>query len=49
MNQLNQQPVFSAAYGSAGYKWPTRLVLIFLLGVVIFFPSLKNLHRIKTL
>lgn len=42
MNQLNQQPVFSAAYGSAGYKWPTRLALLFLLGVVIFFPLFEK-------
>ena len=42
MNQLNQQPVFSAANGSAGYKWPTRLALVFLLGAVIFFPIFEK-------
>lgn len=42
MNQLNQQPVFSAANASAGYKWPIRLALVFLLGAVIFFPILEK-------
>jgi branched-chain amino acid transport system permease protein len=42
MNQLNQQPVFSAANGSAGYKWPTRLALVLLLGAVIFFPIFEK-------
>lgn len=42
MNQLNQQPVLSAAYGLAGYKWPTRLALLFLLSVVIFFPLFEK-------
>ncbi|HZW83898.1 MAG TPA: branched-chain amino acid ABC transporter permease [Candidatus Deferrimicrobium sp.] len=39
---MNQQPVVSAAYGSAGYKWPTRLLLVFLLSVVIFFPFFEK-------
>lgn len=42
MNQLNQQPVISAAYGSAGYKWPTRLLLVFFLALVIFFPIFEE-------
>ncbi|WP_194712839.1 branched-chain amino acid ABC transporter permease [Noviherbaspirillum soli] len=42
MNHLNQQPAVSAAYGSAGYKWPTRLLLVFLLSAVIFFPFFEK-------
>lgn len=42
MNQLNQQPVFNAAYGSAGYKWPIRIALLLLLGVVILFPVFEK-------
>ena len=42
MNQLNQQPVVSASYGSAGYKWPTRLFFVVLLAVVIFFPFFEK-------
>ena len=42
MNQLNQQPVFNAAYGSAGYKWPIRIALLLLLGVVILFPFFEK-------
>jgi branched-chain amino acid transport system permease protein len=42
MNQLNQQPVVSAAYESAGYKWPTRLLLVFFLALVIFFPFFEK-------
>lgn len=42
MNQLNQQPVFNAAYASAGYKWPIRIALLLLLGVVILFPVFEK-------
>ena len=42
MNQLNQQPVFNSAYGSAGYKWPIRIALLLLLGVVILFPLFEK-------
>jgi len=42
MNQLNQQPVFNSAYGLAGYKWPIRIALLLLLGVVILFPLFEK-------
>ena len=42
MNQLNQQAVVGASYGSAGYKWLIRLFLVVLLVVVIFFPFFEK-------
>lgn len=42
MNQLNQQPVFNSDYGLAGYKWPIRIALLLLLGVVILFPLFEK-------
>lgn len=39
---MNQQPVFNSAYGSAGYKWPIRIALLLLLGVVILFPLFEK-------
>jgi len=42
MNQLKEIQAVSAAYGYTGYKWSTRLALILLLGVVIFFPFFEK-------
>lgn len=42
MNQLNQQQAFSATYCATGYKWSTRIALICLLGIAIFFPLLEK-------
>lgn len=42
MNQLDKKQVFSAAYESKGYKWPTRLALIGLLGIVVLLPLFEK-------
>jgi branched-chain amino acid transport system permease protein len=42
MTQLNQQSILGAAYASSGYKWSTRFLLVFLLGLVIIFPIIEK-------
>lgn len=42
MTQFNQQSIFGVAYGSSGYKWSTRFLLMLLLGCVIIFPIIEK-------